>query len=137
MKTRSDFEGLEFDWFAMDQEGFIALMGSAGSGLIPDRVFDRYDEQCRLHDALRKYVGLRSTDDWTRFARLLSEAGIFVYDCKGTKPPYRQVATPARPLVGKELGIDQQLLESLVPLSLRFGSSKGVPSEVLMALIND
>jgi hypothetical protein len=43
MKKRSDFEGLEFDWFAVDSDRFVALMSSAGSGSIPDLVFERYE----------------------------------------------------------------------------------------------
>lgn len=63
MKKRSDFQGLEFDWFAVDSDGFVALMSSAGHGPIPDAVFERFDGQRHIEEFLGRLIGSRTADD--------------------------------------------------------------------------
>jgi hypothetical protein len=120
MKKRSDFQGLEFDWFAVDSEGFIALMSSAGYGPIPDAVFERFDGQQRIEEFLSRLIGSQTSDDLLRIQQLLSTVGVFTYDWKHSDGPYQRFAAPPRPKRIVELGVPEDLRDAFVTIPERF-----------------
>jgi len=36
MTTSDDIRGLEYDWLAVDAEGFVGLLSTAGGGYVPE-----------------------------------------------------------------------------------------------------
>src|SRR5262245_38778142 len=74
---RSDYLGMELDWFAVDSVGSVALMSSAGHGSIPDFVFDHFDAQQTIAQRFAALTGLPEGGDLIRFARALAAIGVF------------------------------------------------------------
>jgi hypothetical protein len=131
---RADFIGLEFDWFAVDSDGFLALFASAGWGPVPDAVFGCYENQ-RLIEA-RMYSlcgGAAHAPIQFNFEDLIPK-GVFAYDWHQTYGPYRRVDLPLAPRTASDLGLSQSLKAALIPLSnLKFSNSpelkrKDIPS---------
>ncbi|ESP91486.1 hypothetical protein [Pseudoalteromonas luteoviolacea] len=82
-------EGREFDWFAIDGEGNIALFATAGEGTIPNLVIENYAE----HDAIAVQLespNLGSSEVWSDFAKL----GFFVFDWDLHGGPYKREQKP-------------------------------------------
>jgi hypothetical protein len=51
--TRPDeLHGLEFDWLACDADGWVALLSTAGSGVVPASVLQDVDAQDSAIDAI-------------------------------------------------------------------------------------
>jgi hypothetical protein len=132
MKKRSDFEGIELDWVAVDSDGFVALISSAGSGPVPDDVFERYEGQSQVVDVLEKLAGLTGSMDWLLHVDRLSAAGVFAYDCKDCSPPYRRLATPSEPKTIEDFGFGQNLRDSFVALPVRFMDCAELHPELLL-----
>jgi hypothetical protein len=123
MKKRADFLGLEFDWFAIDSDGFIALISSAGYGPIPDLVFERFDEQRCIETYLSSLIGLGLSSDLLRVARTLSTAGVFSYDWEHWDGPYRRLGVPTRPIRFDKLGFSPELRIGFVELQDHFSTA--------------
>jgi hypothetical protein len=88
----SEIQGREFDWFARDSAGEIALFATAGSGAVPDCVLTAYE----LHDSANDLIpifGWGSPQVWDSYAAV----GLFAYDWHDSTGQYRRVATPAGP----------------------------------------
>ncbi len=132
MKKRSDFQGLEFDWFAVDADGFVALMSSAGYGPIPDGVFERFDGQRRIEEFLSGLIGSRTSDDLLRIQQSLSTAGVFTYDLKHWDGPYQRFAAPSQPRRFDELGIPADLRDAFVTVPECFCASAELRPETLL-----
>jgi len=133
MKKRSDFYGVEFDWFASDADGFIALMSSAGYGPIPDSVFERLEEQARIEARLSSLIGSRMmTDDWDRMVWQLSASGVFVYDWKHWDGPYQRLGIPPYPQRFDDLGFSPELRDALVVVPERFCTSVELRPDLLL-----
>src|SRR5262245_42019847 len=100
--NRDDVLGLEFDWFAVDQDGHIGHFSSAGYGAIPRAVFDHVDAQDQLvayfqeqpiqTDAELMIAPIGTLDEWIAMAR----QGVFSYDYGEWRGPYQLVARPVR-----------------------------------------
>ena len=90
--------GTEFDWYACDRDGQVALFSTAGSALVPTVILQAIAEVDLLDEYFRVASPTRSF--WEEFAAL----GLFVYDC-GTlhDETYRRVAVPAKPARRGEL----------------------------------
>ena len=132
MKKRLDFFGKEFDWFAADSDGFIALMSSAGYGPIPDQVFERFDEQHGIDEFLSSLIGQSVRDDWDRMILSLSASGIFVYDWKHWDGPYLRLGVPQVPQPIDELGVPPELRDAFAVVAERFSVSAELRPEVLL-----
>ncbi len=132
MKNRSDYQGLEFDWFAVDSDGFIALMSSAGFGPIPDGVFERFDGQRNIEEFLSRLIGSRTSDDLLRIQQSLSLAGVFTYDWKHWDGPYLRFAVPPQPKRFDELGITADLKDAFVSVPERFCASAALRPETYL-----
>ena len=111
---RSDFLGIELDWFAVDSAGSVALMSSAGHGPIPDFVFDHFDAQQIIAQRFAALTGLPEGGDLIRFARALSVIGIFVYDWRHWDGPYRRIEVPSHPAHWNTLDFDPPLRDAFV-----------------------
>jgi hypothetical protein len=130
MKTRSDFYGTEFDWFATDSAGFVAWMMSGGYGPIPDAVFQQLDEQRALEEHLTKLSGYSTRDPWRRMIWSLSVAGLFLYDWKYSTGPYRRVGFPLLPKRVHKFALPSELRSALVPLSKHFWTNISLRPEL-------
>ena len=130
MNKRSDFQGLEFDWFATDADGFVAFISSAGYGPIPDRVFEQFDEQRRIEEFLHNLIGVCMSDDLCRVEQLLSAAGVFAYDWRRSEGRYRRSNMPIRPKSFDELGVPSDLRNTFVAVPGHFITSAELRPEL-------
>ena len=122
MTGRQDaFVGLEFDWFAIDGAGQLAICASAGWGEIPAAILasagagntpDAYIGA--LIQSLPETGGYRceaqgpgTCQDW----RLLGSRGLYAYDWVHWAGPYTRIVAPEVPTRVKE--VDAGLLASL------------------------
>jgi len=98
---REDAEGLEYDWLAVDAEGFVALFSTAGAGFVPDELLrdpEGFDA------AIKALLGMpaRTTAKCGRDLppgrvntwRLVAERGLFAFDSDPLGGPYRLIAKP-------------------------------------------
>ena len=111
---RSDFLGVELDWFAVDSVGAVALMSSAGHGSIPDFVFVHFDAQQTIAQRFAALTGLPEGGDLIRFARALSSVGVFAYDWRHWDGPYCRMEVPSNPAHLDTLGFDAPLRDAFV-----------------------
>ena len=89
MTTPRNIDGAEFDWFASDQAGEVALFATGGSGPIPDSVASAIGE----HDSVGARLevsGFGTLSVWQSYSR----AGLYAYDWSDSASRYIQVATP-------------------------------------------
>jgi hypothetical protein len=132
MKKRSDFMGTELDWFAIDSDGFVAVMSSAGYGPIPDCVFERFDQQRRIEQFLTGLVGQQLMKDWDRMLLSLSASGVFVYDWEHWEGPYRRQGAPSVPERIDDLGVPAELRTGFAVVPERFSASVRLRPELLL-----
>jgi hypothetical protein len=103
--TREELCGLEFDWFAVDSKGLLALCSSAGYGEIPAQVL----RACTAEDQPERHIpeliarlpeigsyategqGPGSCEEWKQLGR----RGWFVYDWQHWEGSYRRIVVPA------------------------------------------
>lgn len=85
-----EVQGIEWDWFACDQVGHVALMSSGGSGQVP-RALLAHEAEIQ---ALLNHIGLRcDAESW----RVAAEFGFFGYDVDIRGGPFRRLTSPKRP----------------------------------------
>lgn len=139
MKKRSDFSGYEFDWFAIDADGYIALMSTGGFGAVPDFVFERFAEQREIEMFLSTLIETELSGDcnleW--IMDLLHSAGIFSYDCGRANRPYHRYLVPEEPRRLEELDISVRLRDSFVPIPQRFTACKELSPEAWLPCMSD
>ncbi len=132
MNTRSDYEGVELDWFAVDDGGFVALLSSAGFGPIPDVVFERFDGQRRIEEFLGGIIGTPASADLCRVQQLLSLAGVFAFDWKHWDGPYQRTAVPTQPRRLEDFCFSQDLREAFVVIPGSFSTSVELRPELYL-----
>ena len=96
--------GVEFDWVACDRDGHVALLASAGSGVVSPSVAVDGDD---AEDLIGRLAALPETGRAHSKAGLAHDAdgqweslgkrGIFVYDFALGARSYQQIVTPASP----------------------------------------
>ncbi len=104
---RDEVAGVEFDWFAVDQDDHLAVFSSFGWGAIPSSVLDAYsiDDNVDTEDALIKNMpptgtwlpegsGPGSCEEWKQLATI----GIYVFDWIAWDGPYQRVTIPTNPI---------------------------------------
>lgn len=94
MEMSCEMEGFEFDWFATDRDGCVALFATAGSGPIPKAVLDVAEAHSAVGDSL-EVTGLGTTAVWHSYSR----AGLYAYDWSDVQGCYVQVAEPSAPML--------------------------------------
>ncbi len=128
-----EVRGGEFDWFAVDAKGHIALCSTAGYGEIPASVLAASTDEVSPIDCIEELVrtlpatgkaesqgrGPGSCEEWPA----LAQRGFFVYDWKHWDGPYERIVVPSHPVVSAT--IPDVLLSKMLPLAtdLCFGST--------------
>lgn len=128
-KKPIDLLTLDLDWFALDKDGHIAHLTSAGWGSVPRYFIEFPDKLCDLSSLfqampastipmLTSYPDLRY--NWNDFKEMASK-GLFSFDYQVYKGPYVLVAKPSIPLNSQTLPTEiQQTLEKVQVLELCF-----------------
>lgn len=104
---REDYEGLEYDWFAVDADLHVAVFSTAGWGEIPSVVleanppWDDSETERILAERLAptgRYLpegrGPGTCEEW----KLLAERGIYVFDWRHWSGPYERIVAPSVPV---------------------------------------
>ncbi len=113
----SDLVGLEFDWFAMDEQGELALFATAGEGPIPPSALRSQRAHSAVADSLAA-PRFGTVEVWDDFAAV----GLFVYDWALPGGPYRRMAVPrAQPSTAMRTSIEQ--IADLPRFSFNFSST--------------
>jgi len=97
MEAFPERQDTEFDWFALDDAGEVAVFATAGLGLVPVQV----RAASELHDAMGDRItvtGWGTPTVWDSYTRV----GLFVYDWDDQRRCYARVGQPSRP-IGKNL----------------------------------
>jgi hypothetical protein len=122
-----NFYGLDFDWFALDNAGIIAVFSTAGYGEIPHAV----RQQAPAHSIVFEQLTLPnwgSNEIWEDYGRL----GLFTFDWQHWGGPYVKMAAPSRVM---PVALRSQILSipDLPQLDLRFGAAGNVtiPPDIL------
>ena len=84
-----DLRGIEFDWFAIDSDGNLALFATAGEGFFPKSVADHHVNHSSLSESLSApHIGTSAV--WNDYAAL----GLYVFDWALPGGPYEMRASP-------------------------------------------
>lgn len=87
-----DLQGREFDWFAIDSQGNLAMFSTAGEGFIPKAV----SEYVALYEAVSDLLEAPNTGTaqvWNDY----SAQGLYVFDWSILGGPYVRSALPSMP----------------------------------------
>jgi hypothetical protein len=87
------FEGYEFDWFAQDASGALALFSTAGWGEIPVEVI-RHAEAHRTVTVNIAQPSIGTVNVWQDYAQV----GLYVFDWQHWVGPYAKEVSPALPI---------------------------------------
>jgi hypothetical protein len=116
MEVSRDFEGLDFEWFAIDREGRLALFVTAGEGFVPQSVASASDAISALSGTIETpHISTRQV--WTDYGAV----GLFVYDWVIPNGPYGLVQAPSEPIAA---GLQQAILA--LPVVPKFDVQFGV-----------
>lgn len=114
----AELEGREFDWYAIDNEGNLALFSTAGEGLIPAMVIDNY----QIHDDVSEAIeapNWGSSEVWSDYASL----GMYVFDWDLPGGPYQRERVPTKDM-SQEL--KQKILKAAVKLDVSFSQTETI-----------
>ena len=112
----SEIQGREFDWFALDSEGNLALFATAGEGFIPVEVVGCI----AMHDAISESLPAPHTGTlqvWNDYAA----KGLFVFDWDLPGGPYRRQVVPTGPMT-RDLRAKIMAIHNVPFLNVSFGS---------------
>jgi hypothetical protein len=111
MTTNEDIVGLEYDWLAVDAEGLVGLLSTAGGGYAPKAFLadiDAFDAAIATILSLaprttaatcNRELPAGLTNTW----KLMAERGLFAFDSDPHGGPYRLIAAPHRPVSLQDL----------------------------------
>jgi len=92
MSITHPYSGIEFDWFARDSLGHIAMFATAGEGWIPQAVLEVAEQHQEISNLVDDAAwGTKKV--WDAYANL----GLFVYDWRQSSKHYAQVRKPFAP----------------------------------------
>ena len=89
MKISQEMEGIDFEWFATDKSGNLAVFTTAGEGDIPEFVLANIE----LHSSISEKIELKnwgSTNVWLDYANF----GLFAFDWCSKRSIYVKMASP-------------------------------------------
>lgn len=116
----ADLRGIEFDWFAADSDGNLALFATAGEGFLTEGVAENHEMHTAVAESLpAPQVG--TTEVWLDYA----DAGFYVFDWALPGGPYELRASPSCEL---QSAIKQQVLA--VTCMPRFSGSFSTTTKV-------
>lgn len=113
-----DIRGREFDWYAIDNEGNIAMFASGGSGQAPKVVIENYAEYDDISEEIEQ-PNWGSINVWQDYAKL----GFYVFETNINGGPFIKRAEPFVEM-DKELKSRILRIKSLPKFSVHFGSIK-------------
>jgi hypothetical protein len=120
--------GFDIDWYAVDENGHVAVLTSNGQGPIPALVLEDQEVYDRVWDA---FAALPRTGSASVAARAvtshhvfheIAEKGLFPYDWvdpQRSSTAYELQATPSRPLPLAELALPAAVKEWVQRFRLR------------------
>lgn len=82
--------GMEFDWFAADSDGDLALFATAGEGFLPESIAEHHADHASLSDSLPA-PRTGTPEVWKDYAAL----GLYVFDWALPGGPYVMRASPS------------------------------------------
>jgi hypothetical protein len=85
-----ELEGREFDWYAIDASGNIAIFCTAGEGCIPDDVISCFEKHDEISDSIES-PNWGSSDVWSDYSAL----GLYVFDWDLHGGPYKRKRLPS------------------------------------------
>ena len=102
---REDIQGLEYDWLAVDAQGFVALLSTAGGGRVPDAFLQDVDAFDVAIQSVLSLPASTAADCSLELAaplvntwKLVAERGLFACDSDPNGGPYRRIARPIAPV---------------------------------------
>ncbi len=125
MEVFSERQGTEFDWFALDETGEIAVLSTGGCGPVPIQVRSAAD----LHDMLGERIdvtGWGTSAVWASYSRVR----MFAYDWNDSLRCYTRVAKPGQD--ASSMAFAKLVEESLPRLALSFRSSPMIGADELV-----
>ncbi len=112
----------DFEWFAIDIVGHVAVFADRGTTWVPDRFFQGYERYIQLYRALANLpiqgqacfeAGAKDCDPLGIVAAW-SSRGLFYYDWPSSQPnpnpnqPYRLICRPSSALIVSDLDPEPQ-----------------------------
>ena len=86
-----ELEGREFDWYAIDTEGNLALFSTAGEGFIPEYILNHFTKHDEISDSLES-PNWGSNEVFFDYGKL----GFYVFDWDLPGGPYRKQCEPTK-----------------------------------------
>ena len=123
MTDSREIKGTEFDWFATDQEGRVALFATAGSGPVPTSVLALVEAHGSVGDSL-EIEGWGTKSVWDSYARV----GLYAYDWSPSQGLYLRQAEPATPLA-KNVATAVSSIRNVPRLALLFSQATAIGPE--------
>jgi hypothetical protein len=122
--AREDAKGFEYDWLAVDAEGFVAMFSTAGAGYAPAELLQDPEAFDSAIDAILQ-MPVRSAAACVRELppgrvntwKLIAERGVFAFDSDPLGGPYRLVASPHVAVLATELPSHVSSVASRIVLS--------------------
>jgi len=112
-------QGVEWDWFACDLSGHVALFSSGGSGQVPPALLPHEDATA----SLLEFLGIRcDKGSWA----LAAHRGFFGYDVDANGGPFRRSALPNAPITLAGVPEPHRTLIRRVVVSARFQDSRSL-----------
>jgi hypothetical protein len=137
-KTAEDVEGYEADWLAMDRDGFVALMSTAGGGYPPEEFLR---DTAAHASAIEVILAANPTTnaiqapaldpEYVNTWKLMAERGLFAFDTDANGGPYLKVAKPRVPVRVDALPRKARDVVSRLPLALRFADVSTITREMI------
>jgi hypothetical protein len=90
MKQWDEIRGREFDWFAFDRDGHVAMLSTGGAGPIPESVIGAFAEHDAIADSLNA-PNFGSPAVWSDYANL----GLYVFDWDRQRRDYATMRAPS------------------------------------------
>lgn len=88
-KFLQEMDGIDFDWFATDKSGHLAIFATAGEGIVPESILVNIE----LHSLIAEKIELQnwgSANVWANYAAL----GLFAFDWCSERGIYVKKASP-------------------------------------------
>lgn len=114
----SILDGVEFDWFAIDSEGNVAMFATAGEGFVPESVAEYYTQHESVSESLDA-PNTGTTKVWLDYAA----HGLYVFDWNLPGGPYIRQASPTGAM-SQELKSNIQTIINLPRYSGSFSTQR-------------
>lgn len=122
MESFPDRQGMDFDWFGVDDVGEAAVFATAGFGPVHAQV----RAEAAHHDAIGDQItltGWGTNTVWDSYARV----GLFAYDWDDQRHCYSRMAQPMQPMSEK---LSARLTAQALPrLALSFRASPSITAD--------